>query len=869
MRNTPTISDPAIVSITTIYSRKDCATSTLKRLLRQETELPYEVHLYISQEPYLLDKGFEVLPEEFEKLTKQHSNFKVKWVENTGPYRKLLPALMDAWASAKDQIIITCDDDVEYPHNFIQSIIEAHFDYKCIVAFRGHTIQLENGCILPYQAWQNAPHDAKSLSNLPTGKDGVLYRSSYFHENVFNRKEISCLAPTSDDLWFKWHTALKKIPVAFITEGDKVEFRSAEDLDVNETLWRKFNKFGGNDETVDKLERHFQKKYCMNLSTLLAVDSKTSGLSQALSRPSLLKAANNSFRSGHAEQAEYLYKQIICRSPNNFSALFNLAHLRTRMNLRFKARIACYQRGIKANTASMPRTRTDQSSNSIENDLVLVIIPAFNSEKTLRQSVESALNQSHQNHLILIVDDCSQDSTLSIAFDLENQYEKVLVISLDRNSGPFVACNFALDAMHIFDFAYYIKHDADDLMLSDKINKQVNAINSGDYFFCTTGYARISYPSKRIVSGKNRGHNMTLYRREVFDTIGFFDDTRFGGDSEYLERAIARFGAHTETHISERLTLAYIMPDGLVSLNPLGSDLRSAYIDKYRNEHATLASNLFKPFPEGRNLAYSSKACVTARTPENRNQHCQQHENRISDHKRTICVAFPTFNRQALMSRLIQQLDTSAKDFNLILLVFDDGSLEPANIQWGDYKNITSGKLVRYENHGKKKYWSLVNKIFAAMQNVKANYYFYLGDDLEVREDFFEKAIGTWECVDDPNKISLNLLNDGREKCWTNFPRKKIRLQGREIFISQWLDMIMIISPKIFEYEIQEIPMSRWSKNPLLSSGVGSQLSSRLLADGFNMYQVVDSLVFHGTHESEMNPEERIRRPLVAITTSL
>lgn len=76
--------------------------------------------------------------------------------------------------------------------------------------------------------------------------------------------------------------------------------------------------------------------------------------------------------------------------------------------------------------------------------------------------------------------------------------------------------------------------------------------------------------------------------------------------------------------------------------------------------------------------------------------------------------------------------------------------------------------------------------------------------------------------------------------------------------------MIMIIAPSVLEYKIEEIPFSRWDKNRLLSSGVGSQLSTRLLAEGFNMYQAVESLILHGMHESEMNPEERRIRPLVS-----
>jgi hypothetical protein len=59
--------------------------------------------------------------------------------------------------------------------------------------------------------------------------------------------------------------------------------------------------------------------------------------------------------------------------------------------------------------------------------------------------------------------------------------------------------------------------------------------------------------------------------------------------------------------------------------------------------------------------------------------------------------------------------------------------------------------------------------------------------------------------------------------------------------------------------------MSRWDKNPHISSGVGQQISVRLSEKGLNMYHVINTLTTHGDHESVLLPELRKNEKLLAI----
>ena len=58
-------------------------------------------------------------------------------------------------------------------------------------------------------------------------------------------------------------------------------------------------------------------------------------------------------------------------------------------------------------------------------DLVSVVIPVYNSEKFLAQTIESALNQTYDNLEIITVDDGSSDNSLQILKKFENKIHEL------------------------------------------------------------------------------------------------------------------------------------------------------------------------------------------------------------------------------------------------------------------------------------------------------------------------------------------------------------------------------------------------------------------------------------------------------------
>ncbi len=71
---------------------------------------------------------------------------------------------------------------------------------------------------------------------------------------------------------------------------------------------------------------------------------------------------------------------------------------------------------------------------------ISIIIPLYNSEKFIRECIESIFVQTFQNYEVIIVDDCSTDKSReivekSVAEFFENPVEKIRLIELEKNSG--------------------------------------------------------------------------------------------------------------------------------------------------------------------------------------------------------------------------------------------------------------------------------------------------------------------------------------------------------------------------------------------------------------------------------------------------
>jgi len=108
--------------------------------------------------------------------------------------------------------------------------------------------------------------------------------------------------------------------------------------------------------------------------------------------------------------------------------------------------------------------------------LVSVLIPCYNSEEYIEQTLKSCINQTYNNIEIIVVDDGSKDNSLEILKKFEKRYKNIKVFQQENRGAP-VARNLAFEKSK-GDYIQYL--DADDLLEENKILTQIEKFKNSN-----------------------------------------------------------------------------------------------------------------------------------------------------------------------------------------------------------------------------------------------------------------------------------------------------------------------------------------------------------------------------------------------------
>ena len=169
---------------------------------------------------------------------------------------------------------------------------------------------------------------------------------------------------------------------------------------------------------------------------------------------------------------------------------------------------------------------------------VSIILPNYNSSKTIKKTISSIQNQKYKNWELIIVDDNSDKNTKNIL----SQYEKlkrIKIVYLKKNKGAAYCRNLAIKKSK----SYYVAFiDSDDLWKKNKLNLQINFMQKNNYFFTYTNYKtfKINNPVKK-----------TILTPGKFNFSSFVKNTSIATSTMIVERSIARKIKFSNTKICE------------------------------------------------------------------------------------------------------------------------------------------------------------------------------------------------------------------------------------------------------------------------------------------------------------------------------
>ena len=259
------------------------------------------------------------------------------------------------------------------------------------------------------------------------------------------------------------------------------------------------------------------------------------------------------------------------------------------------------------------RIRADKTKNINSNTKVSIIMPAFNAESTIKNAINSILSQTWTNIELIVVNDCSEDSTWEIIRKMANEDSRIVAINNPSNVGAYVSKNIGLRVA----IGHYITgHDSDDWAHPQRIENHLKAIDkeiikpkaslTRMIRMEENGYFPFYLEGTFCLDGVLRVASITCMFETSFlrDTLGGWDCSRFGADSEIIARAKIVLGEEFKDY--HQVSMICLNAPNSLTNNPIHgvqrgkglSPSRKFYKDQWTEWHKTLdKDNVYLEFP--------------------------------------------------------------------------------------------------------------------------------------------------------------------------------------------------------------------------------------------------------------------------------
>jgi glycosyltransferase involved in cell wall biosynthesis len=187
-------------------------------------------------------------------------------------------------------------------------------------------------------------------------------------------------------------------------------------------------------------------------------------------------------------------------------------------------------------------TNKIEEKYKIENNIVSVIIPNYNNEYFIQEVITRILKSTYKNIEIIIVDDKSTDNSVKIMqdnFKKEIESKKIRLFINTENCGTYYCRNKGI-LLSKGSFIFFV--DGDDYIQPKLIERMYkwlsNPINKDNWAY-QRPYTRIYMNEDYEEIKKVRTpYYITIFRRKLYNYIGFYQDSRFGADTELIKRMI-------------------------------------------------------------------------------------------------------------------------------------------------------------------------------------------------------------------------------------------------------------------------------------------------------------------------------------------
>lgn len=159
--------------------------------------------------------------------------------------------------------------------------------------------------------------------------------------------------------------------------------------------------------------------------------------------------------------------------------------------------------------------------------LVSIIMPCYNAERYVAQSIESVLAQTYDNWELLITDDGSTDKSVEIVSKYCTKDDRITILVPDEHQGIARTRNMSISRAKGRFVAFL---DNDDLWKPEKLEKQIN-------FMLEKGIG-FSYTSYELIDKEGITKDKVIKTRGIVDYKKYLRNTIIGCGTVVIDRAV-------------------------------------------------------------------------------------------------------------------------------------------------------------------------------------------------------------------------------------------------------------------------------------------------------------------------------------------
>jgi hypothetical protein len=239
-----------IISLTILPSRIDSAQDCINSLLNQKGKWDF-IQVWIPRNCRRDKKEVNEIPSYL-----INDKIKIGFTDDMGPITKIYPTLQKYFDN-KELNIITADDDVIYPDNWVKNLVKfSNKNPNNVICYRGRNFQDKR--ILKYMYTTlitcNSIEQMTKVS-IVTGTWGALYKPKFFTEEFFD-VDLDTPFFYVDDIWISGQLLKNNID-AYVIPNYKpiIPTKNADNL----SLWEINRKGNNNDYGINYFKEEFQK----------------------------------------------------------------------------------------------------------------------------------------------------------------------------------------------------------------------------------------------------------------------------------------------------------------------------------------------------------------------------------------------------------------------------------------------------------------------------------------------------------------------------------------------------------------------------------------------------------------------------------